>query len=197
MTPMSTEGLSQALGDARRGDERAIAVLYRALNPPLLRYLRHHAGPVAEDLASEVWISLARRLRAFGGDDRELRALMFTIARRRVVDEHRRRGRRVTTAPLGDYDRPAGDSPEDAVVAGLTAQGAVEALAAHLPGDQAEIVLLRVLGDLDVGQVADIVGKSSGAVRVAQHRALQRLRAVFDERGLGGANAATEGERSA
>jgi RNA polymerase sigma-70 factor (ECF subfamily) len=197
MTPMSTEGLAQALGDARQGDERAIAVLYRALNPPLLRFLRHHAGPVAEDLASEVWISLARRLRAFGGDDRELRALMFTIARRRVVDEHRRRGRRVATAPLGDYDRPAGDSPEDAVIAGLTAQGAVEALAANLPGDQAEIVLLRVLGDLDVGQVADIVGKSNGAVRVAQHRALQRLREVFDERELGGASAATEGERSA
>jgi DNA-directed RNA polymerase specialized sigma24 family protein len=44
-----------------------------------------------------------------------------------------------------------------------------------LPGDQAEIVLLRVLGDLDVEEVAGIVGKTEGAVRVAQHRALQRL----------------------
>ena len=44
-----------------------------------------------------------------------------------------------------------------------------------LPADQAEIVLLRVLGDLDVAQVAAIVGKSPGAVRIAQHRALQRL----------------------
>jgi len=181
MTPMTVEGLAQALGDARQGDERAIAALYRALNPPLLRYLRHHAGPVAEDLASEVWMALAPRLATFAGDESDFRALMFTIARRRVVDEHRRRGRRPATALLADYDAPAGESPEDLVVAGLTAQGAVEALACHLPSDQAEIVLLRVLGDLDVAQVAAIVGKTNGAVRVAQHRALQRLREVFDQ----------------
>ncbi len=159
-------------------------MLYRALNPPLLRYLRHHAGPVAEDLASEVWMALAPRLTTFAGDESDLRALMFTIARCRVVDEHRRRGRRVATVPLADYDGPAGDSPEDLVVAGLTAQGAVEALACHLPADQAEIVLLRVLGALDVAQVAAIVGKSNGAVRVAQYRALQRLQQVFGERAV-------------
>ena len=109
---------------------------------------------------------------------------MFTIACRRVVDEHRRRGRRVRFAPLDGFDRAADDSPEDIVIDGLTAQGAVEALAAHLPADQAEVVLLRVLGDLDVAQVAAIVGKSNGAVRVAQHRALQRLQHVFDERAV-------------
>ena len=178
------EGLDAALGDARRGDERAIATLYRALNPSLLRYLRHHAGPVAEDLASEVWLSLAPRLSTFAGDAADMRALMFTIARRRVVDEHRRRGRQVATVPLsGDVDGPVrlSASTEELVVAGLTAQGAVEALVRDLPADQAEIVLLRVLGDLDVGQVAEIVGKTKGAVRVAQHRALQRLQQVWDK----------------
>ena len=53
-----------------------------------------------------------------------------------------------------------------------------------LPPDQAEVVLLRVLGELEVEQVADIVGKSKGAVRVAQHRALQRLQQAFAEKAV-------------
>jgi RNA polymerase sigma-70 factor (ECF subfamily) len=48
-----------------------------------------------------------------------------------------------------------------------------------LPADQAEIVLLRTLADLDVEQVAQILGKSKGAVRIAQHRALRRLEQTF------------------
>ena len=53
-----------------------------------------------------------------------------------------------------------------------------------LPPDQAEVVLLRVLGELEVEQVADIVGKSKGAVRIAQHRALQRLQQAFAEKAV-------------
>ena len=68
---------------------------------------------------------------------------------------------------------------ETQAVERLTAQSAVEALVGCLPADQAEIVLLRVLGDLDVADVAEIVGKSKGAVRVSQHRALQRLQRTW------------------
>src|SRR5262245_8320456 len=165
-----------ALADAARGDHAALTLIYRELNPRLLRYLRHHAGPVAEDLASEVWLALAPQLDGFPGAYRNLQALMFAVAHRRVVDEYRRRGRTPAYAPFDDaLELAAPDDPETFAIEQVTAQGAVELLVRKLPADQAEVVLLRVLGDLAVEQVAEIVGKSNGAVRIAQHRARQRL----------------------
>jgi len=175
--PQTLEGAVYA---AARGDERALTSLYRTLNPPLLRYLRHHAGPVAEDVAADVWLALAPQLTGFEGTFAELRALMFTIARRRVVDHYRRRARRPAAVPFDDsFECIDAEDPETLVLDELTAQGAVEALVHCLPADQAEIVLLRVLGELEIEQIANIVGKSTGAVRVAQHRALRRLQQTF------------------
>lgn len=182
---MSAEGLDVALADASSGDQAAVGVLYRSLNPPLLRYLRHHVGPAAEDVASDVWLAIARRLAGFSGTQQEFRALLFTIARRRVIDQRRRWARQVVTVALTDECHARYPVEfEDATVVRMTAQSAVETLVRYLPPEQAEIVLLRVLGDLDVGQVAAIVGRSNGAVRVTQHRALQRLQQIFDRDGV-------------
>lgn len=177
--------LSEALARARRGDEDGIRVLYRWLNPPLLRYLRHHAGAIGEDLASEVWLAVARGLAGVEGGPVELRAYVFTVARRRVVDHRRRQARRLVTVPIGDFDDPP--TPDDTEGLGLeraTGQQAVEMLVRDLPPEQREIVLLRVLGGLSVAEVASILGKSAGAVRVAQHRALQRLSRRPSETGV-------------
>jgi len=172
--------MSPDLDAAARGDEGALALVYRELNPRLLRYLRHHAGPVAEDLASEVWLAVAPRLDGYTGTFEQFRALMYAVARRRVVDEYRRKGRTPARASLDDaVELPDRAGTETVAVERLTAQGAVEMLVRRLPADQAEIVLLRVLGDLDVEQVAEILGKSPGAVRIAQHRALKRLQHTF------------------
>jgi RNA polymerase sigma-70 factor (ECF subfamily) len=168
---------------ARRGDELAIAELYRSLNPLLLRYLRHHVGRVAEDVASDVWLALAPQLARFDGDAHHFRALMFTIARRRTIDHYRRNARYSPTVPFHDaFDCIDVSNPEDRTVARLTAQSAVEALVGVLRADQAEIVMLRVLGDLDVEEVAQIVGKSKGAVRVSQHRALRTLQRALQQK---------------
>lgn len=168
--------LADALIDARSGDERAIAVVYRQLNPRLVRYLRHHVGDLAHDLASEVWLALARELHRCDANPSGFRALMFTIAHRRVVDQYRRAKRQPTTVPIQDAGEWAGsEDPAELAVDGMETERAVRMLASELPPEQAEIVLLRVLGDLDVAQVADILGKTPGAVRVAQHRAVRRL----------------------
>ena len=178
---MSIARLDAALADAARGDEAAIACLYRELNPRLLRYLRHHVGPVAEDVASDVWLGLASQLSDFDGTFASFRALMFAVARRRVIDRYRRDGSRVALVSLdAAFDRADAIDAETEAVEHLTAQAAVEALTRALPAEQAEIVLLRVLGELDVAEVAAIVGKSEGAVRIAQHRAFQRLQRRFD-----------------
>lgn len=177
--PPTAEELSAALEAFRRGDEDGIRVLYRWLNPPLLRYLSCQVGGAAEDMASDVWLAVGRALPDLAGGPLQLRAMVFTIARRRVVDRARARARTVATVPLADSEAGGPVAPlatESVALDRLSAIGAMKALVRDLTPEQAEIVLLRVVGDLDVATVARIVGKSPAAVRVAQHRALQRLR---------------------
>lgn len=178
----ATAELAATLVAARSGDEAAIQSIYAALHPRLHRYLRHHVGDSAADVASDVWLSVARALPRFDGDPTAFRALIFTIAHRRVVDHHRRSRRQPTTVPLGpEFDLADGDDHAERVVDGLRAQDAIRILVEELPADQAEIVLLRVLGGLDAAQVASIVGKTPGAVRVTQYRALRRLQRVLQK----------------
>lgn len=170
---------------AQLGDEDAIRVLYRWLNPGLLRYLDHHPGGEAEDLAADVWLALARGLRSFEGGVADLRALAFAIARRRVVDHHRRGSRRVSVVPLDDFADPDSRERTDELVDDrLAVRRAVDALVGSLPPEQAEIVLLRVLGDLDVAAVAAILGKTPAAVRAAQCRAMRTIHAAYERKSV-------------
>lgn len=179
---MDSFDLTAALADAQRGDRWAMAVLFRALQPPLLRYLRHHAPDAAEDLAAECWLAAAKMLATFEGGADELRAWLFGVARHQVANHHRTRRRRLHLARAEEPIGPAVPSdPADTVVESMSAQDAVEALARALPSDQAEVVLLRVVAGLSVEQVATILDKSPGAVRVAQHRALRRLAKIWKQ----------------
>jgi RNA polymerase sigma-70 factor (ECF subfamily) len=132
-----------------------------------------------EDLASEAWAGAASLLPRFEGDARAFRALLFTLARRRTVDHYRKAGRAPSVVEFVDADHAEhtadGIDLETAVISDLSAQDAIEALVKGLPTAQAEVVLLRVVGDLSVEEVADIMGRTPGSVRVIQHRALQRL----------------------
>jgi RNA polymerase sigma-70 factor, ECF subfamily len=170
--PYSFETL---LGQAKIGNERAMVVLYRNVQPAVIRYLRARETSVAEDLASEVWIGVLAGLGTFEGDEMAFRSWVFTIAHRRVADHRRKAGRRRTDpSPDEVLDRAGPDAGSDRVDE-LAAQEAVQALIAGLPPDQAEVILLRVIADLPVAEVAAITGKNEGHVRVLQHRALQRL----------------------
>ena len=163
---------------AAAGEEAAFARLWRDTHPPLLRYLRVLAGDRAEDVAGEVWLEVARGLARFKGGDLEFRSWLHTLARRRVIDMHRRETRRPVrlTASAGELDRPAADDTAAAALDNMSTEAAI-ALIATLPRDQAEVIVLRVIAGLDVGQVARIVGKRPGAVRVAAHRGLRSLAA--------------------
>lgn len=189
MAPPTTR---QSLGDqfqgilaaAQDGGEWAVAILYRWLHPAMVSYLRARAGDEADDLASETWISVARGLASFSGDEAAFRSWVFTIAHRRVIDHHRATARRPRTRTLhateGDqHDSPlefaAGDDPAGEVLDAVAGDEAVRRIVALLPPDQAEVVLLRVVGGLPVEDVATITGRRPGTVRVLQHRALRRL----------------------
>jgi RNA polymerase sigma-70 factor, ECF subfamily len=176
VTAAFREGFEGVLAAAKTGAEWAVAALYRDLQPSLVRYLRAQAPAEAEDLASEVWLDAAAALGRFEGDEVAFRRWLFTIARRRLIDHHRReRRRRVAQGPLEAWaSLDAGGDPEAHAVAASETDEAL-ALIASLPTDQAEVVLLRVIAGLDVADVAAIVGKKPGTVRVLQHRALTRL----------------------
>src|SRR4051812_1839864 len=167
------------LAAARTGADWAIAILYRDLNPALLRYLQSQHRDAAEDIASEVWLAAATNLASFDGDEAGFRSWLFTIARRRAVDHGRQRSRRRTDPVSSEtFERQAAtDDTAAAGIEALSAREAIHRLTAGLPADQAEAVVLRVVGGFSVAEVAEIMGRSAGSVRVLQHRALRRLEA--------------------
>jgi RNA polymerase sigma-70 factor (ECF subfamily) len=170
------------LAAAADGDELAFGVLWRDLQPALLRYLNAFARGAGEDLASETWLRVVGGLGSFTGDERAFRAWVFTVARHRAVDRWRRAARHQDElVPLDALtDLPAADDPAGAAVDAISSQAAVARIAT-LPRDQAEVVLLRVVAGLEVAEVAAITGKRPGNVRVLAHRALRRLAAQLTE----------------
>jgi RNA polymerase sigma-70 factor (ECF subfamily) len=180
---LSEDEFEQALMQARAGDEAGFAVLWRSLNPALVRFLRGLAGPDdAADVASTVWMDVVQGLDGFAGAEPGFRAWVFTIARRRVIDLHRANSRRPQrTFDHDDADDRAGASPDPAsLIEAQSSTDAAIALIGTLPPDQAEVLLLRVVADLDVATVARMVGKRPGTVRVLAHRGLRRLAEDLD-----------------
>jgi len=170
--PTTTE--DAVLDRARRGDKDALAALFRTLQPQLLRYLRGRLPGAAEDLAAHTWLDAVRNLHRFTGGPEDFRRWLFTIARRRAQDELRRRARR----PEVVTDRLPDVVTDDELHAGDDL-GQALALVRQLPDAQADAVLLRIVADMDVSEVAEVMGRSEGSVRVLVHRGLHRLRDVI------------------
>jgi len=177
---MLDEAFLETLARARAGDEGAFTLLYRDVQPALLRYARVRAPHRGEDIAEDVWVEVVRGLHRFAGDEQGFRAWIFTIARHKIIDGHRYEGRR-RTVPLDGADemdlptvRDIAQDQEDG-----EATRAALMLVRTLPAQQAEVILLRVVAGLDCDQTARIVGKSPGAVRVLSHRGLRRLAAAL------------------
>jgi len=148
--------------------------LWRELHPPLLRYLTVRGDEAPEDIASETWMDVVLGLSRFSGGLPEFRAWLFTIARHRAIDAGRARARRPVVPVADVVSREVSPSAEDQVAAAADTSRAL-ALVATLPAAQAEMVMLRVVAGLEVADVAKLVDKKPGAVRVAVHRALQTL----------------------
>jgi RNA polymerase sigma-70 factor (ECF subfamily) len=175
------------LAAAGRGEHWALTELFRAYQPPLLRYLRAQEPSMADDLASEVWVSVARQMQRFVGDEAGFRSWLFTIGRCRLI-EHRRKAARRRTDPMPDdlldaaMERGLDGDPAVLVLDRLGVRDAIDTLIADLSPDQAEAVLLRVVAGLDVTEVARIMDRSPGSVRVLCHRALRRLAERYEDR---------------
>lgn len=168
--------MEEVIARAQDGDPDALAQLWREYHHLLLRYFRGKQMAEPEDLASAIWIEVATGIHRFNGTEHDFRRWLFTIAARRRIDDIRAAKRRDERR---DDARP---TPADFVVAsaGEEAERAdaldrAIAMLGDLPTDQREAVMLRVIADLDVRDVAEILGKREGTVRVLVHRGLKRL----------------------
>ncbi|MGH2820136.1 MAG: sigma-70 family RNA polymerase sigma factor [Actinomycetota bacterium] len=164
------------LAAARAGGEWAWEALYREMAPRVLGYLRARGAPEPEDLLGEVFLQAVRDLGSFSGDERSFCAWLFAIAHRRSVDELRRRSRR-PQAPADDdvlvRRGPRGDAEAEALER-VEARRALDAIH-DLSPDQRDVLLLRLVADLTLEDVARILGKRLTAVKALQRRGLAAL----------------------
>ena len=164
---------------ARAGDEWAWSRLYGELAGPVLGYLRVRGAAEPEDLLGEVFLQVARNLGSFSGDATGFRSWIFTIAHRRMIDERRASGRRPLELVV---DRESGPSQDPALIVmdRLTEERIAATLECLVP-DQRDVLLLRIMGGITVEEVAIILGKTIGAVKALQRRALQTIKRNVSE----------------
>jgi RNA polymerase sigma-70 factor (ECF subfamily) len=157
---------------AQAGQRAAVASLYREYNPMLVRFLQAQIPATGEDLAHETWLEAAVGMAHFKGDERAFRRWLLSLARAQVIQHAG--SPEPPTAPVDPLRLAAmaeRQPPEDVRVA----DAAVAQLLAGLPPDHAEVLLLRIVGGLSAEETGVLIGKSPGAVRVIQHRALRRV----------------------
>lgn len=178
---MPAPDFDQTLAAARAGEEWGWDLLYRWLGPAILGFLRGRIPAEAEDLASSVWMEAARSLGRFEGDEAGFRAWMFTIARSRMLNERRRRARRPVELHAEDTlpVAAAPDDPAAEVVERMAGAAAVDLIREVLPELQGEVVLLRVVAELPVNDIAAMLDLAPGHVRVLAHRGLAKLAEHF------------------
>jgi len=182
----SKVSIKDLTADAVGGQPAAIESLLRQIRPMVLRYCRARLGrisghyQVADDVAQEVCIALLSALPRYRDMGRPFASFVFGIASHKVADAMRSASSlAIPTEDLPDEadDRPG---PEETAVAYLEAER-VRKLLTRLPAQQRELIVLRVLAGMSAQETGNELGMTPGAVRVAQHRALTRLRAIARE----------------
>ncbi len=171
------------------GDSEAVECLIGRVRPMVVRYCRARLGRVsgqyhiADDVAQEVCIAVLSALPRYRDMGRPFASFVFGIASHKIADALRSAIR----AAVPTEDLPDGPDecpgPEETVVRCIEAEHARDLLA-RLPDHQRELVLLRVVAGLSAEETGNVLGMSAGAVRVAQHRALARLRAMASEESI-------------
>jgi RNA polymerase sigma-70 factor (ECF subfamily) len=165
---------------AASGDAAAIGELYRRHAPAIFRYLFYRLGDRerAEDLASEVFVRALEALPRYRRQGRPFSAWLYRIASARVADYYRRHRRRPTVPLAADLPARGGD-PGEVAESRLTAE-LLQQVIARLSPLQQQVIVLRFLEGLSHAEVAQVIGRSEGAVRVLQFRALEALRRLLE-----------------
>jgi RNA polymerase sigma factor (sigma-70 family) len=176
---------SALLEAARRGNEPAWARIYDRLAPGVLGYLRANRAPEPEDILSEVFLHVARDVHGFDGDERQFRAWVYTITHHRLIDARRHSTRR-PVEPVAEPPEPDTTDLSNAETEALARIGAEEVhrVLEALSPDQRAVLLLRVLGELTVDQVARALDKRPGAIKALQRRGLAAVQRELAKKGV-------------
>jgi RNA polymerase sigma-70 factor (ECF subfamily) len=175
---------AEVLDWARCGEPAAWEEIFRQLSPAVAGYLRVQGARDVDDLVSEVFINVFRGVGTFVGDESAFRSWVFVIAHHRLIDERRRQTRRPTVdIELSQDHGPVARSGEQDAFDALGTER-VLALCNRLVPDQRDVLMLRIVGDLTIEQIALVVDKSIGAVKALQRRGLDALRRIVSSEGV-------------
>ncbi len=184
---MSTqeERLDSVVAQAVAGDRNALREVLETIRPIVVRYCRARVGTLerhglsADDVAQEVCLATVMALPRYRDRGRPFLAFVYGIAAHKVADAFRAAGKDLSypTATIPDHRSAEPDPEQSAVDADSAAR--MDELLELLPDRQREILILRVVVGLSAGETAAAVGSTAGAVRVAQHRALARLKSAI------------------
>jgi RNA polymerase sigma-70 factor (ECF subfamily) len=176
------ERFRQLVNAAADRDPVATQRVLETIRPFVLRYCRARLGRVdrsfasADDVVQEVCLALVSALPAYREEGQPFLAFVYGIAQHKVADAHRAAARD-RSLPLAEVpDRPETAAGPEQRVLQAELKVLIDGLLATLSDKQREIVVLRVVAGLSSEETADAVGSTPGAIRVAQHRALARLR---------------------
>jgi RNA polymerase sigma-70 factor (ECF subfamily) len=169
----------QVVQRAQAYEEAALSTLYSTYYPRIYNYAFLHLGDVqsAEDLASEVMLKLLESIQKYQFRGMPFSAWVFRIARNKLIDLHRRRRRRGEvdlTEPLAAMQI----SPQALAERALD-RGQIQLALKYLTEEQRQVIVLKFIEGFDNGSIARILGRSEGAVKSLQHRALHSLRRIM------------------
>lgn len=173
------------LAAARQGAAWAWTGIYKDLAPQVLGYLRAAGAADPDDLTGEVFLGLVRDIARFDGDEAKFRSWVFVIAHHRLLDERRRRNRRPETLVAGDPrtdNRPGGNVEHEAIES--LGVDAVRRIIERCVPDQRDVLLLRIIAELSLAEVARVLGKSVGAVKALQHRGIAAIAKEMSREGV-------------
>jgi len=174
------EPFDDVLTAAKAGAGWAAGRLWTSLAPTVAGYLRAQGATEPDDLTSEVFLGVFRNLASFSGSEDQFRSWVFTIAHRRLTDGRRRAARRPPARAMEAEDGPSAEQEALRRLSGERVRGLCE----RLVPDQRDVLLLRLMGGLTVEEVAVALGKSGGAVKALQRRALVAARKIVDQEGV-------------
>jgi RNA polymerase sigma-70 factor (ECF subfamily) len=184
------DDLDALVAAAVDGDRDAVEGVLRRIRPVVVRYCRARVGgqektfASADDVAQEVCLAVLTALPSYRDQGRPFLAFVYGIAAHKVADAHRSSARnRSEPVPEIPDTQDEADGPE-AQVMQVELAGRMAKLLDMLPEKQREIIRLRVVVGLSAEETAEAVRSTPGAVRVAQHRALIRLRSVLGSEGV-------------
>lgn len=167
---------SARLAAAKAGDELAWRFLFRLVSGRVTAFLVARGAPDPEAVAGDAFLDIVRSIRRFRGDQRAFVSWCLTIAHRRLVDAYRATSRR-PEAPTDPADLEEAEREDvEEIVLGLVGATRVRRLLDELTPDQADVLTLRIYGEMSLPEVADHLGKPLTAVTSLQYRGLEALR---------------------